>query len=440
MKIRLLFIGIVLVLSVSSCSSNKSGALKSYDFAVISRGTLEKTVSSSGTLKPVATVNVLPRMSGKVEKINVDYNSTIKKGEILAQLNTDMLRLKREQQNAQVVKARANYALQQINYASQERLAEKELISEYELRSGKTTLDIQSAELAAAEANLQSIETEINQYAFIISPIDGVVLSRNVNEGDTVVDSSSNNSSSIFVLAENLEEMQIEAAVGELDIASIREGQEVRFTLESLPGRTFSGAVDSIHLMPAVQDNVVSYTVIINTENKDGVLLPGMTCSVDFIVQRNENVLLVPNSALRFAPTTLSAEQIADAVFNAGLVGMDETQKKDARDARAAAASQTSTAAAARPAQTGISGLMSGPMGGGMRIRPQGTAGSGAQAGGGRSGEFSALKPLWYLNALKLDCVLVRHGSSDGSRTEIRPIPGNTVELESLQVIIREKL
>ena len=177
----------------------------SYEYTAIKRGTIEKTVSSSGSLEPVATVKVLPRMSGKVEKIFVDYNDPVKKGQVLAELNTDMLKLQREQQASQVLKARANYSLQQINFANLQKLAEKNLISEYELTSGQTALNIQKADLSVAEANLRSIETEINQYAYITSPIDGTVLERAVNEGDTVVDSSSSNSKAIFTLAENLE-------------------------------------------------------------------------------------------------------------------------------------------------------------------------------------------------------------------------------------------
>ncbi|MDR2069506.1 MAG: efflux RND transporter periplasmic adaptor subunit, partial [Spirochaetaceae bacterium] len=211
-------------LSLGGCLKPAEGT-KTYEYTEIRRGTLEKTVSASGALKPVSTVSVLARMSGKVEAIHVDYNDRIRKGDILAELNTDMLRLQREQQLAAVIKARANHELQLLNYQNQEKLAEKNLISEYELKTTRTALNVQAAELAAAEASLRVIETEINQYAFITSPIDGIVLERNISEGATVVEGSSSNSSSIFTLAENLEEMQIEAGVGELDIASIRQGQ-----------------------------------------------------------------------------------------------------------------------------------------------------------------------------------------------------------------------
>jgi HlyD family secretion protein len=314
------------------------------------------------------------------------------------------------------------------------KLAEKNLISDYELRTGKTSLDIQAAELAAAEASFKAIETEINQYAYITSPIDGIVLERNINVGDTVVDSSSSNSSAIFTLAENLQEMQIESWVGELDISSIAEGQAVRFTLESLPGRTYQGEVESKRLMPSIQDSVVSYKVIISVENPDGSLLPGMTCSVEFIEERIENVLLAPNAALRFQPSGLSDEEISGLVFNAGLKGMDEAQRAAAVAARAEA--QKQAAQGTGNSQAGLAGLFM--PGGGRMMR-----GGGGRNQGPASGESlppSPPKPLWYLDSGgKPDCLLVRSGTSDGISTAISPVWEDD-KLEGFTVILREKV
>ncbi|MDR1239373.1 MAG: efflux RND transporter periplasmic adaptor subunit [Treponema sp.] len=449
----LLLTGLVLF----GCGGRQPGT-RSYEMTVLRRGTLEKTVSSSGTLNPVSTVKVLPRMSGKVEKIYVDYNDAVNRGDVLAELNTDMLRLQREQQLAQVVKSRANYELQRINYRNQETLAEKNLISEYELKTGKTTLDIQGAELAAAEANLKAIETEINQYAFITSPIDGIVLERTITVGDTVVDSSSSNSSSIFTLAENLREMLIESWVGELDIASIQQGQEVRFTLEALPGRDFTGSVESKRLLPSVQDNVVSYNVIIAVDNQDGSLLPGMTCSVEFIEERRENVLVVPNAALRYAPTSFSAGEIEEAVFQAGLAGMDEERRAAAIAARTEAQKAQAPGQNNRSGQTGtgLAGLLA-PMPGG-RMGPPGAGGPGGQRGtgaGGGSGmsagragvsgegrEAARLGTLWFMGENgKPACLRVRVGISDGSYTEVQALgPGEPEEFEGREIILRERI
>jgi HlyD family secretion protein len=434
---------------LTSCSSKKNGSA-SYEFTGIRRGTLERTVTSSGTINPVATVKVLPQMSGKVEKINVDYNDTVRRGDILAELNTDMLKLKRDQQNATVIKARANYELQQINYRNQLALAEKEFISEYELKTSKTNLDGQAADLAVAEANLKTIETEINQYAYIKSPIDGIVLDRRINIGDTVVDSSSSNSSSIFTIAENLREMQIEAAVGELDVASIHKGQQVRFTLESFPGRRFSGVVENLRMVPVVSNNVVSYTVIINVENRDGSLMPGMTCAVDFIVERAENVLMVSNAALRYQPTHLTAEQISEMVFNASLANMNDEQREAAIGARAQS-QQKNRDAQTQNSGSGITGLMMGQpnnqarmLTGGRQRRQDAQGAQSAQGSGGQGRSVQiVMRNLWFVNGEgKIDCLQVRAGISDGSSTEI--ISDTEIisveDLEGRQVILREKI
>ena len=429
----------VFVITAATCSSKKSGPA-SYEFTEVRRGNLERTVSSSGTINPVSTVKVLPRMSGKVEKIYVDFNDTVRKGDVLAELNTDMLRLQREQQLAQVIKSRANHELQRINYRNQEALAEKELISEYELKTSKTTLDIQAADLAASEANLRVIETEINQYAFITSPIDGIVLDRNINEGDTVVDSSSNNSTSIFTLAENLTEMRIEAGVGELDVASIHKGQAVRFTLESLPGRRFTGEVETLRMVPAVQNNVVSYTVIINVENQDGSLLPGMTCAVDFIVEQRENALMVPNAALRYQPSGLSAGEIADMVFNAGLKGLDEEQRKAAIEERARAQerAQANSAQNANNA-TGLTGFVMGGAPGPGMMGGRGQGRQGEAQSGARSNAVTpvVMRNLWYISIDgKLEVMRVRAGISNGTSTEII----TSEDIQGMRFILRENI
>ncbi|MCL2318502.1 MAG: efflux RND transporter periplasmic adaptor subunit [Treponema sp.] len=422
---------------LAGCKNSKNAPV--YEFTNVKRGTLEKTVTSTGTLNPVATVKVIPQMSGRVEKINTDYNALVKKGEILAQLNTDDLKLKREQQQASVTKARANYQLQLLNYQNQQKLAEKNLIAEYDLKASKTTLDSQAADLAAAEANLKSIDLQINQYAYITSPIDGIVLARNVNIGDTVVDSSSSNSVAMFNLAESLKAMQVESWVGELDISSIKEGQDVRFTLESMPGRTFQGKVQSKRLSPSVQDNVVSYSVIVSVDNQDGSLLPGMSCTLDFIEQHKENILIAPNAALRYQPTYLTAAQAEDIVFNAGLRSMTDAQKTQAIQQREDAKKAAAASAANRNNQTGLAGLMSG-----VRMRPQQQRGPGQGQGNGQRNNGAAnLGPprtLWVIDANgKPDVIMVHTGISDGTNTEVIPMQGQD-NPEGKQIVLRERV
>jgi HlyD family secretion protein len=458
-NIKTLILGLagLAVLGVGGCAigtalggASSAKGSTSYEYTTLQRGTIEKTVSSSGSLEPVATVKVLPQMGGRVEEVFVDYNDMVKKGDVLARLNTDTLKLQQQQQNASVREAQTGYELQLVTYQTQEKLAAKNLISEYELRSGKALLDSSSAKLSTAQTNLAITETEITQYAYITAPIDGIVLVKNVSEGDTL---SSTSTTSIFTLAENMQAMRIETGVGELDIGSIFEGQSVRFTVDALSGRTFSGTVSSKRLMPTTSGGVVSYTVIISVDNEDGSLLPGMTCSVDFIVQQSRNIVRVPNAALRYQPTSLSATQIEDKVFNATIANMSAEEKQAATTARTA---QQQAASSASTGQTtaGISSLISGggmPGGGGFGGgAPAGGGFGGAAAGGRAAGSTGAraataaapvtLKPLWYVSGGKLEVMMVSVGISDGSYTEVHAISGDDTSLESLSIILKEKV
>ncbi|MDR0668996.1 MAG: efflux RND transporter periplasmic adaptor subunit [Treponema sp.] len=446
----------IILLFLFSCGGN-NGTVSSYEFQSLRRGSIAKTVSSTGSLKPIATVNVFSQISGKVEQVLADYNDEVKKGDVLAVLNTDTRRLQRNQLEAQVKKARSAYELQEINHQNQERLAERNLISQYELRQSRNQLESQAADLAIAEANLRVAETEINHYAFITSPIDGTVLSRNISEGGTVVEGASANSTAIFVIAENLREMQIESWVGELDISSIQEGQRVRFTLEALPGRSFNGAVSSKRLSPSTQDGVVSYNVIVTVDNADLSLLPGMTCNMEFIEESRENVLLVSNAALRYTPSQLSASQVEGIISakRGALTGTapETGNREEARST--AAAGQGGGAGTGVPGFSGGGfsgggapggGMPGGAPGGGM---PGGGAGPGASGGsGGTTSRTSAAvsqgpqyKPLWFLNSEgKPDCILVIAGISDGSVTEVSSPDLTESIVAGTQFILRERV
>ncbi|MDR1398345.1 MAG: efflux RND transporter periplasmic adaptor subunit [Treponema sp.] len=456
-NIKTLIIGLsgLMILGIGGCAigialggASGTKVAANYEFTTLRRGTIEKIVSSSGSLEPVATASVLPQMSGRVEEVFVDYNDEVKKGDILARLNTDTLKLQQQQKSASVQTAQAQYELQLVTYQTQEKLAVKNLISEYDLRSSKTQLNAQAASLSSAQADLAVIETEINQYAYITAPINGVVLKKDVSIGDTV---NTNNATSIFTLAENLQEMRIQVGVGELDIGSIYEDQSVRFTVDALPGRNFSGTVQSRRLMPTTSGGTVSYTVIISVDNQDGSLLPGMTCSVDFIVQESRNIVRVPNAALRYQPTSLSATEIDDKVFNATIANMSTEEQQIATTARKAQ-QQAAASAGSGQALGGLSSLVGGggmPVGGGMPGGGMpggmtGARGAGATRGASSAGAPQAvvtLKPLWYVNSGgKLDVVMVSVGISDGSYTETHAVNGDDASLENLSIILKEKV
>jgi HlyD family secretion protein len=409
-------------------ASAKAAGDQSYELASVKRGNLESVVSSSGTLSAVSTVSILSQMSGRAEKVNAQYNDHVKKGQVLAALNTDMLRVEEKQSKAAVRKAQANYDLQLLDVQNKKQLAAKSLISDYDLKTSETTLEVGAADLAAAQAALDVIETQLNQYALITSPIDGIVIDRNVDVGQSVLEGSSPNATSLFTIAGDLSSMEIKAEVDELDIGSIRTGQAVRFTVEAHPNTTFNGKVRQIRLVPKEEDNVVSYYVMVDAQNKDGILLPGMTAEVQFIAENKQNVLTVPNAALRFQPADLSDLEIQRMVFEAGIAALPADQREEARkameEARLAAATGTTTK---KPAGLG-SMMMPGP--------PPGMKGSGDAAMGAFPG-VQDMKKLWYLDAQgKLAVRMVKVGSANGSNTEII----GADDLEGASIIVRAKV
>jgi HlyD family secretion protein len=419
-----------------------------YEVAAIGRGTVESVVSSTGTLSVVSSVSVLAEMSGRLESVKFDYNDRVKAGQVLATINTDLLRLKAKAAQSSVDKARANYDLQALAVRNAKTLFDKSLLSDYDYRTSLATLDVSKAELTSAQVSLEEIETEINQYAIIKAPIDGIVLERFVDAGQSVVGGTSGTSTSLFTIAEDLSKMQIEAEVDELDIASIKVGQDVRFTVAADSGSAFTGTVKEIRLVPEVTDNVVYYYVIILADNASGKLLPGMTASVEFINQRKSNVLVAPNAAFRFTPANLGAAEIQKATYLAGLGNLSAQEKAEAAarfDERSKL--QTTEPASTAKSGTGLSSLMGGGMGGGMPGGPGGPpgmarSGNGAQkATGARDGTAAiasvAKKTLWYLDGSgKLAVVMVEPGVTDGSKTEIV----GADELEGTSVIVKIKV
>ena len=419
---------------------------KSYQYTTVTKGSIEKSISASGSLEPVSTVSVLAQMSGRVEAVHADFNDHVKKGQVLITLNTDMLRLQRLDAQASVNKAQATYDLQALDYQNKVKLAQKGLVSDYDLQSSKSSLAVCAATLESAKASLAIIDTELNQYALITSPIDGVVLDKNVEAGQSVVAASSSSATALFTLAKDLSRMEIEAEVDELDIASVKVGQEVRFTIDSRPGTAYSGEVKAIHLVPTTTSNVVNYTVIISALNKDGSLLPGMTATLSFIEQKKSDILVVPNAALRFTPSALSAAEIAKKVYIAGLGTLTPEEKAQAEakyDEEQARASEAKAEAAKKTGSGGLTGALmggggpgfGGPPGEGAR-RWGGSGSSGAAAQGASQAEVVVRKPLWYLDpAGEFQCVLVTVGVTDGVSTEVSGAEG----LEGMKVILKEK-
>jgi HlyD family secretion protein len=306
-KRRLLWGGAALLVaallaSVYSWQSGRSrvNAQPAYLFASIERGTLENIVSSTGTLAAVETVAVGTQISGTIAKLLVDYNDSVRKGQILAIIDPSLYQAARQEAEAGVSRARAARQQAEEEYERNRPLAEKGYLSAQEFLPNRIAVETARASLSAAEAVLIRAQANLD-YTVIRSPIDGTIITRNVDAGQTVA--ASLNTPTLFVIANDLEQMQIEANVDESDIGQIRQGQEVRFTVSAWPEERFDGSVTQIRRQPTTISNVVNYTVVVRAGNPAGKLLPGMTATVDFVIERAENALLVPNAALRFVPS-----------------------------------------------------------------------------------------------------------------------------------------
>lgn len=301
-KIGAMFIGAFSIMFFGWCvlaQQNPSEQTTPFQFAQVSRGNLEVIVSSTGTLAAVETVEIGTQVSGTIDKLMVDYNDTVKKGNVLAVLDQSLFKVSIQSAKAGLLKAQAELKQSEAEYKRHKPLYEKGYISEQEFLPIETEVDTLKASLLAAKATLQQAEINL-EYTVISSPIDGTVIDRSVDAGQTVAASLS--TPTLFLIAKDLSHMQIETNVDETDIGQIQQGQSVRFTVQSYFDRTFTGSVRQIRLQPENVDNVVTYTVIVEATNESGLLLPGMTATVDFIVHDVENALLVPVAALQFSP------------------------------------------------------------------------------------------------------------------------------------------
>ncbi len=267
--------------------------------AKITRGSLEKTISCTGTLAAVGTVDVGAQVSGTIKEIRTDYNQKVGKGQILALLDPTLFEASVTEADGNLKKAETELALARAKDTRNKPLYAKGHISEEEYLPIRSAVKTAEAAVTATEAALKRARANLN-YATIRSPINGTVIERSVEAGQTIA--ASLNTPTLFVIAEDLSRMQIKTNVDESDIGRVHENIPVRFTVQTHQGKTFTGRVTQIRLQPKTISNVVNYTVVVDAENGEGLLLPGMTATVDLVVGKAENVLLVANSALRFTP------------------------------------------------------------------------------------------------------------------------------------------
>jgi HlyD family secretion protein len=300
--------GIVTALSLVH-SYQTSQTQPNYETAVAAKGDLKLFVTATGTIQAIRTVKVGTQVSGKISKLNITYNSRVKAGELLAELDRKPLETATTITQAALDEAKASMAYQESNFRRQKTLFENKVIAESAY--DEALYSLRRAETALKTAQLNSDQAKINLgYAFIQAPIDGVVLDCAVSEGQTVA--ASLNTPTLFTIANDLTQMQVEASIDEADIGQEREGQRVTFTVDAFPDDLFTGEVTQIRLQPVTTSNVVTYTVIVKAPNDGLKLMPGMTASIRITVQEAAGVLTIPSQALQFDPGTGGApEQVA---------------------------------------------------------------------------------------------------------------------------------
>ncbi|MBU1169980.1 MAG: efflux RND transporter periplasmic adaptor subunit [Proteobacteria bacterium] len=278
----------------------------------VSRGDLETLVSSTGTLAAVGTVEIGTQVSGTIDQVLVDYNDRVSKGQVLAVLDLSLFEAAVSEARAGLIQAQAKVKQSGAELKRNKPLFDSGNLSAQEYLDLETNVELTRAGILSAEASLKRAESNLEN-ARIRSPIDGTVITRSIEVGQTVAASYS--TPTLFVIAEDLSRMQIEANVDESDIGQIRDAQTVRFTVQAYSDEVFTGIVSQIRLNPTTISNVVTYTVIVEAENQTGRLLPGMTATTDFVVARVENALLVPNAAFRFRPDETSTNAVVPAVY-----------------------------------------------------------------------------------------------------------------------------
>jgi HlyD family secretion protein len=280
-----------------------------YKLATIEQGAVTQTVSANGTLNPVVLVSVGTQVSGTVKKLYVDFNDPVKKGQPLLELDDALVAASERQSAANIANARAGVELAQANEARIKQLLAQEYVSKQEYDQARQALKSAQAQLALARAQNERDRANLG-FTVIRSPVDGVVIDRVVDLGQTVA--ASFQTPTLIKIAQDLSEMRIDTSFAEADIGLIREGQKARFTVDAFPNRSFVGEVQQIRLNPTNQQNVVTYNVRINVANPELVLLPGMTAYVNIGVQHRDDVLLVPNAALRFKPADAAEPKAAN--------------------------------------------------------------------------------------------------------------------------------
>lgn len=316
-KVVIISILVVILFAIIVSVFVKAENKPKYALTKLQKNTIVETVEASGTINPVKTVSIGSQVSGMINAIYVDFNSQVKKGQLLAQIDPSLFQAQVDKSRGDLNSAKANYQktksmliYDEANYKRYKELYKKKYVSKSDLDLAEATykadlasLNSMSALISQSTATLQNNLTNL-RYTKIISPVDGVVVSRAVDVGQTVA--ASFTTPTLFTVAQDLTNMQIEVSVSEADIGKVKQGQSVDYTLDGYPNETFKGKVTQVRISPTTVSNVVTYTVIVGVNNDDKILKPGMTANVSVITNTKENALCVENAAMRFTPTEIT--------------------------------------------------------------------------------------------------------------------------------------
>ena len=296
MKSLRIIVVVLLAVAIAGCKDEKK---VSFQTARVERGTIQNSVTATGTIEPVTSVTVGTQVSGIVSHLYVDYNSIVKKGQVIAELDKTNLISELRTAQANLSSAQSTLDYEQANYNRYKKLYDKGLVSADEYESARLSYLKARESVTTSNQSVQKAQTNLG-YATITSPIDGVVLSKSVEEGQTVA--ASFNTPELFTIAQDLTDMRVIADIDEADIGGVREGQRVTFTVDAFPEDHFEGNVTQVRQQATTESNVVTYEVVISAPNNDLKLKPGLTANVTIYTMEKHGVLTVPAKALRFMP------------------------------------------------------------------------------------------------------------------------------------------
>jgi HlyD family secretion protein len=377
----------------------------------VERGRIVAKVTATGTLSAIVTVQVGSQVSGRIQALYADYNSRVKKGQLIAKIDPQLFQAAQAQARANLVAAEGNLARARAQALDAERqharakaLAAQKLVAQADLDAAQAAHEAAAAGVKAAQGTLEQARATLHQaqvnleYTNILSPTDGVVISRNVDVGQTVA--ASLQAPTLFVIAEDLAKMQVDTSVAEADVGRLRDGMDASFTVDAYPSEVFHGRVRQIRNAPQTVQNVVTYDAVIDVANEELKLRPGMTANVTFVYAERDDVLRVPNAALRFRPPPGPG---------AGGVG----------GGRGGARAEAEGAPPPRAA--GAPGAAAAPAGGASSSGGAAASGIGAASAGGgrRAADRGDRRTVWLLRDGAPGAVAIRTGISDGSFTEV---------------------